>query len=180
VYRIALHSPADAPERCRQALSTLAQPDGGVLNTYGHMAASPGVLHGYLALRAAVDQYATLDTCVQEAIALAIANENGCGYDEAAHTAAASRAGLDSEHILSIRRGDTAFDPALGALLRVVRQMVNNVGVVTDVAWKAAQEAGWSEAQLAELPLHVALHTYTSTFNRWAGTEVDFPPVPDV
>ncbi|WP_217142969.1 carboxymuconolactone decarboxylase family protein [Streptomyces sp. AC627_RSS907] len=145
------------------------------------MAASPGVLHGYLALRAAVDQYATLDTCVQEAIALAVSNENGCGCDEAAHTTAASRAGLDSEDILSIRRGDTAFDPALRALLRVVRQMVSNVGVVTDVAWKAAQAAqaaGWSEAQLAELPLHVALHTYTSTLNRWAGTEVDFPLFP--
>jgi AhpD family alkylhydroperoxidase len=180
VYRIPLHTLADAPEASREALSALAGPDGEVLNTYRHMAASSGVLHGYLALRSVVDRYATLDTRVQEAIALAVANENGCGYDEAAHTAAAERAGLDHERILSIRRGDTAFDPALGALLRVVREMVSNVGIVSDVTWKAAREAGWSESLLAELPLHVALHTYTTTFNRWAGTEVDFPHVPEV
>jgi AhpD family alkylhydroperoxidase len=178
--RIPLHTVQDAPEDSRQALASLALPNGKVFNIFGHMAASPAVLHGFLALKSVVGQHATLDARTQEAIALVVGHENDCDYCQAAHTVTARQTGLTAEQILAIRSGDVSFDPKLGALLDVVREAVEQVGVVSDVNWKTAQEAGWSDAELAELPLHIALNAYTNTFNRWAGTELDFPAVPSV
>uniref|UniRef100_UPI0027E41F01 carboxymuconolactone decarboxylase family protein n=1 Tax=Streptomyces sp. AC627_RSS907 TaxID=2823684 RepID=UPI0027E41F01 len=178
--RIPLHTVHDAPENSRQALASLALPNGKVFNIFGHMAASPAVLHGFLALKSTVTQHATLDTRTQEAIALVVGHENDCDYCQAAHTATARQSGLTTEQILAIRSGDASFDPKLDALLNVVREAVAQVGVVSDTNWKTAQQAGWTDTELAELPLHIALNTYTNTFNRWANTELDFPTVPNV
>jgi len=35
-------------------------------------------------------------------------------------------------------------------LTGVIREVAANSGNVTDVTWKAAQQGGWSDAQLAE------------------------------
>lgn len=178
--RIALHTPDDAPETNREALAHLALPNGKILNVFGHMAASPAVLHGFIALHSALRQHATLDARTQEAIALAVGHENGCDYCQAAHTALGQQAGLSQEQTVSIRRGDVDFDPKLGALLAVARQAASNVGVVDDVTWKSAQEAGWTDSELAEVHAHVAINLYTNHFNHLAGTELDLPAAPAV
>lgn len=178
--RIPLHTLQDAPEQSRETLASLALPNGKIFNIFGHMAASPAVLHGFTALKTVVGQYAALDARTQEAIALVVGHENDCDYCQAAHTVTARQTGLTPEQIIGIRSGDVSFDPKLGALLEVVREAVEQVGVVGDMTWKNAQQAGWSDAELAELPLHIALNAYTNNFNRWADTELDFPAVPSV
>ncbi|MFF4653085.1 carboxymuconolactone decarboxylase family protein [Streptomyces sp. NPDC001380] len=176
--RIARHTVQDAPEAGREALAGLAFPNGRLLNIFGHMAASPAVLHGYLGLRSAIAEHGTLDGRTQEAIALAVAAENACDYCQAAHTAGGTQAGLTREETVAIRRGDTAFDPRLGALLAVARQAAAKVGVVDDAAWEAARAAGWTDEQLAELHVHIAINLYTNHFNHWAATELDLPAAP--
>jgi hypothetical protein len=40
------------------------------------------------------------------------------------------------------------------------------------------REAGWSDAEVAEIVAHVALNVFTNYFNITAGTEIDFPKIP--
>ncbi|GGJ34726.1 carboxymuconolactone decarboxylase family protein [Streptomyces brasiliensis] len=109
--RIARHTPETAPELSRQALAALAFPNGKILNFFAHMAASPAVLQGYVALQSVIEDYGTLDARTREAIALAVANQDHCDYCQAAHTLTGKQAGLTQEQTIAIRRGEVDFDP---------------------------------------------------------------------
>lgn len=50
-------------------------------------------------------------------------------------------------------------------------------GHVTDADIKAVKDAGYNDAQLIEIVLHVALNTLTNYVNEVAKTEIDFPVV---
>ena len=41
----------------------------------------------------------------------------------------------------------------------------------------AVRAAGYSDAQIVEIVMHVALNTWTNYLNEVAGTEIDFPAV---
>ena len=50
-------------------------------------------------------------------------------------------------------------------------------GHVSDADLKAVKNAGYSDAQIIEIVLHVALNTLTNYVNVVAKTEIDFPVV---
>jgi hypothetical protein len=68
----------------------------------------------------------------------------------------------------------------LAALLAVVREAAGNVGDVSDVTWKTALEAGWSDRQLTEAFAYLAVNLFTNYFNHYARTDLDVPSAPDV
>ena len=175
--RIPVHTVESAPEASRDALKALAQKYGKVLNIHGEMAHSPAVLHTYLAIQDVLREHATVDAATREAIALAVGNEDDCGYCQAAHTAAGSAAGLSDEQMLDIRRG-TVEDPKLDALLRLAREYTANVGTTSDATWQAAVDAGWSDEQLTELSAHVTLNLLTNYFNHHVHTDLDGKAAP--
>jgi len=78
---------------------------------------------------------------------------------------------------LDARRG-TSDDPKLRALLTLAREQISDRGNVTDATWRAAPDAGWTDAQLAEAIVHVALNVLTNFFNHTVQTELDLPPAP--
>ena len=149
------------------------------MNIHGEMAHSPSVLHTYMAIQDVLREHATIDAATREAIALAVGNENDCGYCQAAHTAGGSAAGLSDEQMLDIRRG-TVEDPKLGALLGLAREYTANVGTTSDAAWQAALDAGWTDEQLTELSVHVTLNLLTNYFNHFVQTELDIPAAPEI
>lgn len=93
------------------------------------------------------------------------------------HTAGGKAAGLSEAENLEARRG-TSSDPKLQALLSVAREEINDVGNVSDSTWQAALDAGWTDAQLAEVSVHVALNYFTNIFNHSVQTELDLPAAP--
>ena len=50
-------------------------------------------------------------------------------------------------------------------------------GRVNDQLLNAVKQAGFSDAEIIEIILHVALNTWTNSVNNVADTEVDFPLV---
>lgn len=50
-------------------------------------------------------------------------------------------------------------------------------GAIADAELAAVQRAGYDDAQIVEIVLHVALNTWTNYLNVVAGTEIDFPVV---
>lgn len=176
--RVTVHTAETAPEDSRKELQALAAQFGKVLNIHGAMAHSPAVLQSYVALQQVIGDYGTFDARTREAIALVVGNVDECTYCQSAHTMGAKAAGLSEDQTIAIRRGDIDFDDKLAVLLELARQTTANKGSVKDDAWTAALDAGWSDAQLTELSVHVALNLFTNYFNHLVETDLDIPAAP--
>lgn len=168
----------DLPEGSRPFAQRLQERMGRLLSIHRRMAASPVVIAAYSGIGAAIAEYGTFDARTRETIALAVGNQNGCEYCQAAHTASGRRAGLTDAQILQIRAGHITFDPKLATLADIARNAASHVGHVPHALRVQALKAGWREAELEELFVHIAANLYTNYFNHYAGTELDFPPAP--
>lgn len=178
--RLPVHTPQTAPAPNDATLEQLRRRYGRVLNIHGAMAHSPAVLQTYSAMEEALKNHSTFDARTREALALAVANENGCTYCEAAHTASGAQAGLTREEMLAIRAGREHEDGRLVALAAVAREYARNSGYVEERTWRVALDVGWSEAELAEVAAHATLDIFTNYFNHLNGTEGDYRPAPDL
>ena len=67
--------------------------------------------------------------------------------------------------------------PPSDAALRFATKVVAARGNVTETDVQAVKEAGYDDAQVIEIVLHVALNTLTNYVNNVARTEIDFPVV---
>jgi AhpD family alkylhydroperoxidase len=106
-----------------------------------------------------------------------IAEINGCGYCLAAHAyLARNLARLDEAEIAANRNGGSN-DPKADAAVRFAASIARTRGHVSDAAIRDARNAGWSDAEVVEIVVHVALNTLTNYVNEVAQTEIDFPAV---
>lgn len=143
-------------------------------NMYGVMANSPGLLdtyiHGYELFRAR----SGFTPAEQEVVLLAISRQNGCTYCVAAHSFIANRmSGVPEEVTNAIRDGRPIPDSRLAALHDFTRTMVIKRGLPdkTDVA--AFLAAGYSERQILEIVLAIAVKTLSNYANHLFHTPVD-------
>ena len=112
--RLTVVDPATATGRTKELLGELEAAFGRTSNLTLSMAVNPAVLEAWIALNSALGS--TLSRRLEEQIAIAIAEANGCGYCLAAHTALGRRAGIE-EHELAISRAGESSDPNVAAAL---------------------------------------------------------------
>jgi uncharacterized peroxidase-related enzyme len=167
---------ADAPEASRPLLDAVAKQLGSVPNMFRSIAISPQALEGHLVLFGALSK-GTLPAATRERIALAVAEVNGCSYCLSAHTYLASNlAKLDDAEITANRSG-ASNDPKADAAVRFAAKVTRERGHVSDADFAAVRLAGYSDQQIIEIVAHVALNTWTNTFNEVFKTDIDFPLV---
>jgi uncharacterized peroxidase-related enzyme len=175
-----IHTPPSiesAPAAARPALAAVKQQLGVVPNLFRVVANSPAALDGYLGLSGSLAN-GELPAPTRERIALAIAQFNGCGYCLSAHAYLGKNlARLDDSEIDANRNGGS-HDPKAAAAVRFALQVAQARGHVSDGDLTAVRDAGYTDAQVVEIVLHVALNTLTNYVNEVAGTEIDFPVVP--
>ena len=165
-----------APAASQLLLHGVHKQLGSVPNLFRLVAVSPAALEGYLGVSGALAKGA-LPAPTRERIALAVAEVNGCGYCLAAHTYLGTHlAKLDAAEIDANRDG-TSNDPKAAAAVRFAVQVAQARGHVDAEAVQAVKDAGYSDAQLIEIVLHVALNTWTNYINEVAKTDIDFPVV---
>lgn len=174
-----LNTPATidaAPAAAQTSLKAVEKQLGLVPNMFRVVANSPAALTGYLQLSAASAQ-GGLDAATRERIALAVAELNGCGYCLAAHSFLGRKlAKLDDAEIAANRNG-ASNDPKADAAVRFAAAVVRQRGRVSNDQIHAVLSAGYSDAQVLDILLAVALNTFTNYVNEVAQTEVDFPSV---
>jgi uncharacterized peroxidase-related enzyme len=169
-------NPQAAQGRAKELLDAVKSKLGLVPNMTRAMAVSPPVLDAYLGFSGALG-HGVLPARVREQLALDVSEDNRCDYCVSAHSAIGKRAGLTDQEILDSRRGASA-DPKTDALLRFARTVVAMRGVVDDADIAAVRDAGYGDAEIAEVVAHVALNIFTNYFNNVAGTTIDFPKAP--
>lgn len=165
-----------APAAAQPLLSGVKAKLGSVPNLFRLLAVSPAALEGYLGLSGALGK-GSLDVRTRERIALAVAEFNGCGYCTSAHAFIGKNlAGLSDAEIAANRNGSSTDDRAAAAVSFAIK-VVETRGQVTDADVAAIRVAGYSDAEVIEVVLHVALNTLTNYVNEVAETTVDFPAV---
>lgn len=167
---------ADAPAASQPGLEAVKKQFGTVPNLFRLVANSPAALEGYLALNGALAK-GTLPAPTRERIALAIAEINGCSYCLSAHSyIGRNLAKLDDAEIAANRSG-ASNDPKADAAVRFAAKVARQHGHVGDDDLRAVKLAGYDDAQIVEIVLHIALNTWTNYINEVGGTEIDFPVV---
>ena len=168
---------AAAPIASQPLLSAVKSMLGSVPNLFRLVANSPAALEGYLGLNGALAKGA-LDAGTRERIALAVAQENGCGYCLAAHTYLGKNvAKLDPVEMMANRKGGSN-DPKAAAAVHFAAAVTRARGHVSDTELDAVKLAGYTDGEIVEIVLHVALNTLTNYINNVADTDIDFPVVP--
>lgn len=165
-----------APPATHASLRAVEKSLGSVPNLFRVVANSPAALSGYLALSANLKASA-LPAATHERIALAVAELNGCNYCLSAHTYLARHvAKLDDAEIAANRSG-ASNDAKADAAVRFASAIVRERGHVNDAEVAAVRAAGYTDAEIVDIVLVVALNTFTNYVNEVAQTAIDFPRV---
>jgi uncharacterized peroxidase-related enzyme len=148
---------------------------GRVPNTFAAIGA-----HGPAALKAMLQADAilaagSLSKQDQETIKLAVSAAVGCDYCEAAHSVLGKLAGLKPDVVKRIRDGQSTGDAKRDALVHFVELLVLTRGTISEQEFSAIKAAGYTDAQLVDISLALAVITFTNAFNRINDTTLDFP-----
>ena len=165
-----------APAASQPLLEAVKKQLGVVPNLFRLVSTSPAALEGYLGLSGALAKGA-LPAQTRERIALAVAEINGCDYCLSAHSYLGKNlAKLDDAEIAANRAG-ASNDLKADAAVRFAAKVARERGHVGEDDLRAVKLAGYSDAQVIEMVLHVALNTWTNYINEVAKTDIDFPVV---
>lgn len=150
---------------------------GSVPNTFAAIGA-----HGPAALKAVLQAdgvlaAGSLSKQDQETIKLVVSAVAGCDYCVAAHSLLGKLAGLKPDALRQIRTGEPTSDAKRDALARFVRMLTQTSGTISEAEFQAIRAAGYTDAQLVDISLAIALTVFTNVFNRINDTEIDFPAV---
>ncbi|WP_250517255.1 carboxymuconolactone decarboxylase family protein [Caballeronia sp. INDeC2] len=150
---------------------------GSVPNLFaalGHLA--PATLNAALDAESALAA-SSLSKQDLETIKLLVSEQTGCDYCVAAHVMLGKMTGLTPEALGQIRASQPTGDVKRDALIRFVRTLQTTRGTIAESELAAIRVAGYSDKQLAEISLAIAMTIFTNTFNRINDTDVDFPSV---
>ena len=150
---------------------------GSIPNTFAAIGA-----HGPDALKAimladSVLAAGSLSKRDQETIKLVVSGVAGCDYCVAAHSLLGKLTGLKPDVLRQIRVGEPTGDAKRDALVHFVRRLVRTSGTISEAEFQAIRAAGYTDAQLVDISLAIALTVFTNVFNRINDTEIDFPAV---
>lgn len=175
--RIVTPAPEAASGATADLFAQIRKAAGKVPNAYAALGAlNPAGLQAVLAADAVLAA-GSLSRPDIETIKLAVSQTAGCDYCVAAHSMVGKMVGLRPDALRQIRSGGPTGEAQRDALVRFVRLLVEESGTLPEAEFAAIRGAGYSDQQLADIALAIALITYTNVFNRINDTDVDFPAV---
>lgn len=162
------------PDPAIAAVLSTAQAKMGFLpNMYRNMANAPGLLQTYMAGYDAFRADSGLSPAEQETVFLTISRTNGCDYCVAAHSMLADMSKVPAEVTEALRDGRPIPDPRLDALATFTAAMVQSRGLPTAADLDAFAAAGYSETDVLQVLLAIAVKTISNYSNHLFHTEVD-------
>ncbi len=162
-----------ATGKSKELLDGVQKKLGMVPNIMRTFAQSPALLQAYLGFSGGLSQ-GVLPPKLREQIALAVSEQNGCGYCVAAHTAIGKALGLSPQEASDARRG-VSPDGRTEAALHFAVRIVETRGWVTDDDLGEVRQAGYTDAEIVEIVGNTALILFANYFNHVVKTDVDFP-----
>ena len=136
---------------------------------------SPVALKSFLGLYG-IAGAGSLDPLTRERIALAIAEQSACQYCVSAHTAIGGKVGLSGDEMKTNRAG-TSQDAKAASAVKFAHALAEHKGEVTNEEITAVRNAGYSDADISEIILHVGMNLITNIVGKASRVDIDFPKV---
>lgn len=144
----------------------------GPNNFYRAMAHKPDAMAGFSKVYGSIMGPGSLDRKLKEMVYLAVSTVNECKYCTAAHLKGARKAGLSEREIEDIEsETNQPFSPAQQAALHYAREMTR--ACADEFGTREHLQRYFSEEQLVELTLVVALANFTNRFNNGLNVQVE-------
>ena len=173
--RIHIVDPQTATGEAANLLAAVQTKLGATPNFLRVLANSPAALGAFLGLHQIAENGA-LDLPTRERIAVALAEQNGCQYCLSAHSAIGRKAGLTGDEIDANREG-TSHDAKAAVAVAFARALVEHKGDVTQAELDAMRDAGYGDAEIVEIIVHVGMNLLTNILGRAGRVDIDFPKV---
>lgn len=155
-----------------QLLKKVATEYGFVPNLYGKMANAPLLAKAYYDLSQLVNQ-TSFTEIERQIILLTISKNHKCKYCVAAHSMMAKQINIPAEYIQAIKTNQPIKDKKLQALRKLTESMVLNRGHADDKLAEDFIRFGYTENQILEIVLCIALKLMSNYTNHIANTEID-------
>jgi uncharacterized peroxidase-related enzyme len=167
-----LHTIETAPEASRNALAEVNKKFGRVPNFFGVTAESPAATNAYVSL-SNIFQTTALTPAEQQIVILTASVENKCDYCVAAHSRGAKMAGVPEDAINAIKARTPLKDAKTEALRRLVSQIVDKRGWLSDADVQAFLNQGYSRSQLLDVMVGVSMKTLSNYINHLTGPPIE-------
>ncbi len=167
----------DSTEGSGKAMLATAKAQlGFVPNMYANMVNSPGLLETYLLGYNRFRQESGFMPVEQEVVLLTISRFNACTYCMAAHSMiAAKMSKVHADVLEALRTGGPIPDAKLAVLSLFTHTMLEQRGNPTTAQLNDFKAAGYSDRQVLEIVLAIAVKTLSNYSNHIFHTEVDAP-----
>ena len=159
-------SPADAAE----VLKGAEQRYGFIPNLAAYLAEAPNVLSTVLSLSQTFDQ-TSFTPQEQQIILLTASTANDCSYCKAAHSALGKMAGVGRADLDAIIHRQPLSTPRLEALRLFTLQVTQERDWVAEENIRLFLNAGYTQGQVFELVMGIALKTLTNYCNHLVSAE---------
>jgi len=148
-----------------------------VPNIYATYAHSDNALGRYLTF---ANGKTSLNNKEKEIVNLVVSQVNGCTYCQAAHTALGKMNGFTEEQTVVLRKGHAPFNETFDALARLVKEIAENRGRVSDKALQNFFDAGYDKENLVDVIVNVGEKATTNFLHNVTQIPVDFPESPEL
>ena len=173
--RITLPTPDQTPAATLPLLDAVKKQLGVVPNLMKMVGNSPAALEGYLSLNGALSKGSLMQKPVN---ASPWPSPNSMAVATAYPHIPISAKTSQNWMMLKSRRTATAIHLTLKPLLPSILPPAWRWSVAMfQMPTSAVKAAGYSQAEIVEIVLHVALNTLTNYINEVAQTEIDFPKI---
>ena len=175
-YRLSLapRTAQDAQDAAKTILEQSEAEMGMVPNMYARMANSPGLLQTYTEGYNRFREESGFSAAEQEVVLLTISRHNGCTYCMAAHSMIADNmSGVPEADLQALRDGKPLVDGQLRALADFCQHLLETQGHPQSQAVEQFLAAGYTERQILEIVLAMAVKLLSNYSNHLFQTPVD-------
>jgi len=167
-----IHTIESAPEASQALIAGAQKNFGFVPNLLGVMASAPAALKSYVALGGTLSE-TSFTPVEQQVIALTVSRLNECAYCMGAHSGIAKMAGMSDDNLEALRSGAVLPDSRLQSLAAFTATVVTKRGWATEADQEEFVAAGFSQQQILEVLVGVAMKTLSNYTNHLAETPLD-------
>lgn len=163
------HTDATAPEGAAEVLAKVKARYGFIPNLAATLAESPVTLDAVLNLSGAFDK-TSFTEIERQVILITSSAVNGCDYCKTVHAALGRKAGIDDKTLKALLALAPISEAKLSALRDFTRAMVEEQGRLHEQRVRQFLDAGYTNAQVFEVVMGIALKTLTNYSNHLTGT----------
>ncbi|MFI5694686.1 carboxymuconolactone decarboxylase family protein [Kribbella sp. NPDC051586] len=168
-----IHTPGTAAEPAKETLQVLQDAFGFVPAVAGVMANSVPLLSTFFAAFGQFRGFGTFGADERQVLLLSNAVANRSEWAVAFHTLESLADGVEPDVVEALRRGELPDDPRMAALSRLTRAMIEKRGHVDDTDVADFTAAGFTDEQVLEAIIGVAVSTMTNYTGNLARPELE-------